>query len=383
MSSISLSQSLSFVDSQGLDPPKRVNTVDVDACSRSSMSSGQATLEALRSADLSPLERSVITGEPDSQSLNEASALQHRLAGLDEARMEQVLTPSRPLAALILGHENQFNELIESLISAYLTTEQYPASGVFDRGSLSRLQAVPQPNDEASVDAYQRLGNAYKSLIDILKLAGLNFDREYPALKAEILKRVMEGLSIEYQKHSMNSPQVTVNRSLLSVLPTAAQLEDMLFGVRGAADAARAPLFALSSDLNKASPQRKIDRRDHASADFASAPVAERALRTAFATSSAMFLQAQAQQVSGRPFLSSLDKLGVQRSRTLVNVLDEYVSSCELRASRGELVDVAVLAQIKALLDKSWNPSFGGVGRFSPSYESAKPSTEIFSRALI
>lgn len=378
MSSISLSQSLSFVDSQGLDPPKRVNTVDVDECSRSSMSSGQATLEALRSADLSPLERSVITGEPDSQSLNEASALQHRLAGLDEARMEQVLTPLRPLKELIQGHEDQFNELIESLISAYLATEQYPASGVFDRGSLSRLQAVPLPSEDASVDAHQRLGNAYKSLIDVLKLAGPNFDREYPALKAEILKRVMEGLSTEYQKHSMNSPQVAVNRSLLSVLPTAAQLEDMLFGVRGAADAARAPLFALSFDLNKASTQRKLDRRDHASADFASAPAAERALKSAFATSSAMFLQAQAQQVSGKPFLSSLDKLGVQRSRTLVNVLDEYVSSCELRASRGELVDVAVLAQIKALLDKSWNPSFGGVGRFSPSYESAKPSTDDF-----
>ena len=188
-----------------------------------------------------------------------------------------------------------------------------------------------------------------KELSETQKLAGEFFEEDYEALKQEIVDSVHEQLGHEPEK-------VRGFASRLGLVPPKHDLEKMLF------ETSQGNLF----DLKFACKKREIPltKHDRSTSPFENPTRTRQDNKAAFATSGAMFAQEATKLRSGESTFRKLDGAVADRTRRFFGCASAYVQDCKERARKGEHVDVSVLNELKGLLDKSFNPKFGGVGRF-------------------
>ena len=188
-----------------------------------------------------------------------------------------------------------------------------------------------------------------KELSETQKLAGEFFEEDYEALKQEIVDSVHEQLGHEPEK-------VRGFASRPGLVPPKHDLEKMLF------ETSQGNLF----DLKFACKKREIPltKHDRSTSPFENPTRTRQDNKAAFATSGAMFAQEATKLRSGESTFRKLDPAVADRTRRFFGCASAYVQDCKERARKGEHVDVSVLNELKGLLDKSFNPKFGGVGRF-------------------
>jgi len=261
-------------------------------------------------------------------------ALHQMLFGSEESTLSGIGQQTKTYPTLV-------EDLARSLVDAFKSTKQ--------QANSNRIQVPLAGSGERDFD--DEIKTKLKSLTSTQKLAGYYFEEDLADLKELVVNAV-------YDKLAADSDESARIGSIGGRPPTKEMLEQMLFGT------ADSNLFDITFQTKKY-PEGKLDKRDLTTSPFGrdSAKVREDT-KAAFKTSSAMFVQESSKLKKNEPVFKKLDPEVETKTRRFFQSVRGYLEDCKERQRMGEEVDVHVLGELKQLLDKSFNPKFGGIGRF-------------------
>lgn len=264
----------------------------------------------------------------------------------DKQALHQMLFASEESTLSGIGEQTKtyparVEDLAKSLVDAFKSTKQ--------QANANRIQ-VPLAQSGAR-DFDDEIKTKLKSLTSEQKLAGYYFEEDLADLKELIINAV-------YDKLAADSDESARIGSIGGRPPTKEMLEQMLFG------SADSNLFDITFQTKKY-PDGKLDKRDLTTSPFGrDSEKVKEDTKAAFKTSSAMFVQESAKLKKNAPVFQKLDPEIQTKTRNFFKNVRSYLEDCKERQRNGEEVDVHVLGELKQLLDKSFNPKFGGIGRF-------------------
>ena len=257
---------------------------------------------------------------------------------------------------------NEFQALATAVADVYKSTKQNPKSGVL------------------LYDCHQEvaLRRALKTALNDFT----NYGKRGPGDKAAQEVGIIKNKLVEQVIHIITGRNPTeADLQTRTIALTKQDLHQILFGIKDAVDQDSAPLFNLAFALSKPSDERKNDKKDRTTANLDDPHQARIANIAAFKTSSGVVVQAVHQREKNISVFRDIDNKvfetenGIaKRTSSLLKALDNYYQDCKRRSDAGEVVATEVLSDLKKLLDKSWNPVFGGIGRFSISDSAARES---------